>query len=205
MFCFVFQTVCFFIIGVLSVVSIVGSGVLAIFIDYKVEALNPIVVCVCILLSGIITAAMVVVCCHCSIFFHSKSVKGEEERFHMQQSGLQVVQAGSQQATGFKDQTEYQPFGNNYIYQQKRGSSMPVPQGQGQMPPSMSLGQGVASNRDTISGASNIKSQGQAPASFTSGQNSASYIGIVHKSSNTHGQFQCLADPSAQSHGSRDA
>ena len=124
---FLFQTVCFFIIGVVSIVSIVVTGVFAILNDYGVVALNPIVVCVCILLSGLITAAMVVVCCNCSIFFHIKSVKGEEVRFHVQQSDLQVIQADSQQATDFQDQTKYKHVANNYIYQQERGSSMPVP------------------------------------------------------------------------------
>ena len=180
-----FQTVCFFIIGVLSVVSIVGTAVLAILFNYGVVALNPIVVCVCILLSGLITAAMVMVCRHCSIFFHTKSVKGEEERFHIQQSGLQVIQADSQQAAGFKDQTEYQPVANRYTYIQEQGSPMAVPQGQGRIPTSLSLGQDFASHRDTIPGASNIKSQIQAPTSFTHGQNSASHSGIVLESSNT--------------------
>ena len=178
-----FQTVCFFIIGVLSVVSIVGTAVLAILFNYGVVALNPIVVCVCILLSGLITTAMVMVCFHCTIFFHTKSVKGEGERFHMQQSGSQVIQADSQQATGFKDQIEYQPVAN--IYQQERGSAMAVPQGQGQIPTPLSLGQDFASHRDTIPGASNIKSQGQAPTSFTHGQNSASHSGIILESSIT--------------------
>ena len=126
LFC-LFQTVCFFIIGVLSVIALVGTGVFEILNDYGVVALNPIVVCVCIVLSGLLTAAMVMVCCHCSIFFHIKSVKGEKVRFHVQQSGLQVIQADSQQATDFQDQTEYKHVANNYIYQQERGSSMPVP------------------------------------------------------------------------------
>ena len=178
-----FQTVCFFIIGVLSVVSIVGSAVLAILFNYGVVALNPIVVCVCILLSSLITTAMIMVCFHCTILFHTKSDKGEEERFHMQQSGLQVLQADSQQATGFKDQTEYQPVAD--IYQQERGSAMAVPQGQGQIPTSLSLSQDFASHKDTIPGASNIKSQIQAPTLFTHGQNSASHSGIVLESSNS--------------------
>ena len=149
-----FQTVCFFIIGVLSVVSIVSTAVLAILFNYGVVALNSIVVCVCILLSSLITTAMVVVCYHCTIFFHIKSVKGEEERFHVQQSDLQVIQADSQQATGFKDQTEYQPVEN--IYQQEQDSPMAVPQGQGQIPTSLSLSQDFASHWDTIPGALNI-------------------------------------------------
>ena len=182
MFC-LFQTVCFFIIGVLSVVSIVGTAVFAILFNYGVVALNPIVVCVCILLSSLITTAMVVVCYHCTIFFHTKSVKGEEERFHMQQSGLQVIHADSQQATGFQDPTEYQPVEN--IYQQERGSAMAVPQGQGQILSSLSLGQDFASHLDTIPGALNIKSQGQEPTSFTHGQDSACHSGIVLESSNT--------------------
>ena len=164
---------CFFIIGVVSVIALVGTGVFEILNDYGVVALNPIVVCVCILLSGIITAAMVVVCCNCSIFFHIKSVKGEEVRFHAQQSGLQVIQFDSNQAAGFQDQTESKPVANRYTYIQEQGSPMAVPQGQGQIPTPLSLGQDFASHRDTIPGASNIKSQGQAPSSFTHGQNCA--------------------------------
>ena len=97
---------------------------------YGMVARSVIILCLCILLIGLITAAI--------------------------QFGLCVIRAGNQQATGYQVQTECQPVANRYIYQQELGSSMAMPQGQDLTATSFSHGQDFASHNDTIPGASNI-------------------------------------------------
>ena len=152
-------------IGVLSVSSsacaLVFVGIMALINKDGLVELNAIVLCLSVLLFSIIMAAMVVVCCHCNIFFYNKPVRSQEERLYMQQSGFHGIQSGTQPAHGFQVQTGYQPAANRYIYQQEGDSSLPVPQGQGQTPTSYSRGPNSAPYRDTVPSTSNTQGQGQ--------------------------------------------